>query len=430
MKRFKKAVGLELLPMQIQIEKLAFGGAGIGRVGGKVIFVKGGIPGEILKVKITKEKGRYAEAGIEEILRPSSERIPPQCPVFGWCGGCQWQHITYSSQLKYKEKILKETLERIGGLKDVEIEPIVPSPKEYSYRNRVTLSTWLQKGKQRIGYHEEKSRKRIAIEGCPISLRSIDRAIFRLVQSLTSTPHYPLKTIHIASDESTAYIDFVSIRERDSKRLKPTINHLGGFAKEERILILKNEEEFEFNLLGLRFYSVPSVFIQANKEINELLVQTVDEWANLKGHERVLDLYCGIGNFSLYIAKNAKEVVGVDVNARAVSLADKSAGANSIANVVFDASPTELFVEEAVRQGNKFDLIILDPPREGAKEALMRISRLSSEKIIYVSCDPPTLARDLKMLTELGYKTLRIRPFDMFPQTYHIESVALVSKVQ
>jgi 23S rRNA (uracil1939-C5)-methyltransferase len=285
--------------MQIQIEKLAFGGAGIGRFGGKVVFVKGGIPGEILRVKITKEKGRYAEAGIEEILRPSSERTPPHCPVFGWCGGCQWQHITYSSQLSYKEKILKETLERIGGLKDVEIEPIVPSPKEYGYRSRVALSTWLQKGKHRIGYHEEKSRKRIAIEGCPISSKPIDRAIFRLAQSWTSAPHYSLKTIHIASDESTTYICFVPLRERDSMRPNPILNRLEKFVEEERASILKNEEEFEFSLLGLRFYSAPSVFIQANKEINELLAQTVDEWANLKGHERVLDLYCGIGNFSL-----------------------------------------------------------------------------------------------------------------------------------
>jgi 23S rRNA (uracil1939-C5)-methyltransferase len=221
----------------------------------------------------------------------------------------------------------------------------------------------------------------------------------------------------------------VPTRENSSKRFSSIHNYLGKFIG-EGILISKNEEEFEFNLLGLRFYSAPSVFIQANKEINELLVQTADEWANLRGHERVLDLYCGIGNFSLHVAKNAKEVVGVDMNARAVSLAIKSAEANSIMNVVFDASPSELFVEEAVRRGNKFDLIILDPPREGAKEILKGISKLSSEKIIYVSCDPPTLARDLKTLTELGYQTLKIRPFDMFPQTYHIESVALVSKIR
>jgi 23S rRNA (uracil1939-C5)-methyltransferase len=409
--------------MQVQIEKLTFGGAGIGRVGGKAIFIRGGIPGEVLEVKITKEKGRYAEAGIEEILRPSSERTLPPCPVFGRCGGCQWQHIAYPSQLRYKEVILKETLERIGGLKGVEIEPIVPSPKEYGYRNRVTLSTWGQKGKRYVGYHEGKSRGRVAIEGCPISSRPIDRAIFRLAKSLIGAPRYPLKRIHIASDEGTAYVDLVPVWKNGSKWLSSIRNHLG-----EEILISGGKEEFEFNLLGLRFRSAPSVFIQANKEVNELLVQTVGEWANLRGHERVLDLYCGIGNFSLHVAKNARDVVGVDVNARSVSLANKSAEANSITNAVFDASPSELFIEEAVGRGNKFDLIILDPPREGAKGILKGISKLSPERIIYVSCNPPTLARDLKVLTELGYRTLKIRPFDMFPQTYHIESVALVSR--
>jgi 23S rRNA (uracil1939-C5)-methyltransferase len=409
--------------MQVRIEKLTFGGAGIGRVGGKAIFVRGGIPGEVLEVKITKEKGRYAEAGIEEILRPSSERTLPPCPVFGRCGGCQWQHIAYPSQLRYKEVILKETLERIGGLKGVEIEPIVPSPKEYGYRKRVTLSTWGQKGKRYVGYHEGKSRGRVAIEGCPVSSRPIDRAIFRLAKSLIGASRYPLKRIHIASDDGTAYVDFVPVWKNGSEWLSSIRNHLG-----EEILISGGKEEFEFNLLGLRFYSAPSVFIQANKEVNELLVQTVGEWANLRGHERILDLYCGIGNFSLYVAKNARDVVGVDVNARSVSLANKSAEANSITNVVFDASPSELFIEEAVRRGNKFDLIILDPPREGAKGVLKGISKLSPERIIYVSCDPPTLARDLKILTELGYQTLKIRPFDMFPQTYHIESVALVSR--
>jgi 23S rRNA (uracil1939-C5)-methyltransferase len=211
--------------MQVQIEKLTFGGAGIGRAEGKVVFVRGGIPGEILRVKITKEKRQYTEAGIEEILRPSPERTLPPCPVFGRCGGCQWQHIAYPSQLKYKEKILKDTLERIGKLKDVKIEPIIPSPKEYGYRNRVTLSTWVQKGRHRIGYHEERSKERIAIEGCPISSRPIDRAIFHLARFLISAPRYPLKKVHITSDESTAYIDFVPTRENSSKRFSSIHNY-------------------------------------------------------------------------------------------------------------------------------------------------------------------------------------------------------------
>jgi 23S rRNA (uracil1939-C5)-methyltransferase len=416
--------------VQVEIEKLTFGGAGIGRTQGKVVFVRGGLPGEILKVKITKEKRTYVEAKIEEVLRPSSERIEPPCPVFGKCGGCHWQHLMYSSQLKSKERILKETLQRIGGLKDIEIEPIVPSSKEYGYRNRVTLSTWFQKGKYRIGYHEEGSQRQVEIGGCPITSKPIDEAILRLSKSLSSirTPRYPLRKVHVASYEKTAHLSLVPIRDEDPKKLNSLRNHLKKSVEPEGVSFAEDDEEFEFTLFGLKFYSIPSVFIQANREINERLVQTVGEWANLGGHERVLDLYSGIGNFSLYLARSAKEIIGVDVSAKAVNLAKKSAEANSIRNAVFDASPSEAFVEKSARRGDKFNLIILDPPREGAKEVLKGISELSPEKIIYVSCDPPTLARDLKTLDELGYRTLKIRPFDMFPQTYHIESVALILK--
>src|SRR4030065_142791 len=349
--------------MRVEIEKLTFGGAGMSRANGKVVFVKGGLPGDVLKVKITKDKGSYAEAIIEEILRTSPERTQAPCPVFGECGGCQMQHLKYPSQLAAKVSILRETLERIGRLRGIEIEPIVPSLEEYSYRNRVTLSTWFQKGRYHLGFHEEGSRKRVPIEGCPIASSIINGAIFRLTKC------------------------------------------------------------------GLKFFLTPSVFIQSNREINERLVETLVEWSDLKGHERVLDLYCGIGNFSLHIAKRAREVVGVDVSAKAIKLAKKSAEADQIRNVLFDPTPAELFVEESLKRDDKLDLVVLEPPREGAKGILKGLVELSPEKIIYVSCDPPTLARDLKTLTEFGYKLIKIRPFDMFPQTYHIESVALLSRL-
>jgi 23S rRNA (uracil1939-C5)-methyltransferase len=418
--------------MQVEIEKLTFGGAGIARAQGKAIFVRGGLPGEVLKIKITKEKGSYAEAEIEEILRPSPERTEPLCPVFGECGGCQWQHLIYSSQLKSKETILKETLQRIGGLNNIETQPIVPSQKEYGYRNRITLSTWFQKNGYRVGYHEGKSRRRVEIEGCPITTKPIAEAISSLSKSLSSisAPLYPLRKIHLSSEESIAHLSLVPIRDYDPKRVNSLCKHLKKPRETESVSVAgEGEKEFEFTLFELKFYSSPSVFIQSNRGINEQLVRTVVEWANLKGHERVLDLYCGIGNFSLYLAKGAKNVIGVDISLKAVNLAKKSAEANSIRNVTFDPSPSELFIEESVRRGDKFDLLILDPPREGAKEILKGISELSPEKIIYISCDPPTLARDLKTLTGLGYSVVKIRPFDMFPQTYHIESVALLSRL-
>jgi len=402
------------------------------RANGKVVFVKGGLPGDVLKVRITKDKGSYAEAIIEEVLRTSPERTQAPCPVFGECGGCQLQHLKYPSQLIAKENILRETLERIGGLRGIEIEPIFPSLEEYSYRNRVTLSTWFQKGRYHLGFHEEGSRKRVPIEGCPIASSIINEAIFRLTKCFSpiDNPRYPLVRIHIASDGKAAHISLVPSSEKDSKRLNGLRNHIKKSLETGSVSVAGyNEEEFEFNRSGLKFYSSPSVFIQTNREINERLVETLVEWSDLKGHERALDLYCGVGNFSLHIAKRAKEVVGVDVSAKAIKLAKKGAEANSITNVIFDCSPSELYVEESLKRGDKFDLVIIDPPREGAKEILKALGLLSPKKIIYVSCDPPTLARDLKTLTELGYKLIKIRPYDMFPETYHIESLALLVRV-
>lgn len=418
--------------MQVEIEKLTFGGAGIGRTNGKVIFVKGGLPGEVLEVRITKDKGRYAEASIEEVLRTSPERTQALCPVFGECGGCQFQHLKYPFQLSAKEDILRETLERIGGLRDIEIEPIVPSVKGYGYRNRVTLSTWFQKGRYHLGFYEEGSHKRVPIDSCPIASSIINEAIFRLNKFFSSidNPHYPLAKIHIASDGKTAHISLVPFGEKGPKKLNALRDHVKKSLGMGNVSVAGyHEEEFEFTQSGLKFYSTPSVFIQSNREINERLVETLVEWADLKGHERVLDLYCGVGNFSLHLAKRAKEVVGVDVSAKAIKLAKKGAEANSIMNVTLDSSPSELYAEESLKRGDKFDLVILDPPREGAKELLKALGELSPEKIIYVSCDPSTLARDLKMLADVGYRLMKIRPFDMFPHTYHIESLALLLRV-
>lgn len=416
--------------MELEVEKLTFGRWGIGRAGGKVVFVKGGLPGEVLDVEIIEEKKKYSEAEVRSILKPSPERIQPPCPVFDRCGGCQWQHLKYRSQLKAKEEILKETLERIGGLRGVEIEPIVPSPEQYGYRDRATLSVWLQKGKCRVGYFEERSHRRVAIEHCPIASEPINRAISCLSRTLPLIryPDYDLETIYISSDGNTAYVSLVPGRNEENQgKLDALCNRLRESTETESISIIGDDEnEFEFNLLGLRFYSTPSLFVQANEEINESLIKTVIEWAELRGDEKILDLYSGIGNFSLHLAMRVKEAVGVEVNEKAVKLAEKSAKVNSISNASFRALPSELFVKETLIKDERFDLVILDPPREGAKAVIPNLAQLSPEKIIYVSCDPPTLARDLRKLGELNYRTIKVRPFDMFPQTYHIESVALL----
>ncbi|MGQ0793603.1 MAG: class I SAM-dependent RNA methyltransferase [Deltaproteobacteria bacterium] len=420
--------------MRVQIEKLAFGGAGVARAEGKVYFVRGALAGDTVEIQITRDRGRFAEARVLSILEPSPDRVHPPCPVFDVCGGCQWQNLGYASALRAKEGILRETLERVGGFTDDSIiEPIVPSPSQYAYRSRVMFSLWHQRGGYRIGFHEEASRARTPVAGCPVAVEAIEKAVFAISKTLAEikSPVYPVDKIYIASDGAGAWASLLPKRRENPRALNPLRKILNRALKGNFVSIAGDdgEAEYELELLGLRFYSVPSTFIQANAEINAKLVAAALEWADLSGWESALDLYSGIGNFSLHLAKSAGRVLGVDIAAKSVSLARRAALANSIENVKFDPSPTELFIAEALQRGDKFDFVLLDPPREGAREILDGIAGLSPEKIIYVSCDPATLARDLKRLRDSGYRTLKIRPFDMFPQTYHIETLALLVRV-
>jgi 23S rRNA (uracil1939-C5)-methyltransferase len=416
----------------VEIEKLIYGGLGFARVDGKATFVRGGIPGDLLDVTVVKDKRTFAEARIERIIRPSSDRTVPKCFVFGTCGGCQWQHINYDVQLKAKEQILAETLLRIGGFRELNIEPIVPSPFEYGYRERVTLSAWLEDRKFKLGYHEKGEFRRVPINGCPIASEEINSEIGDLNEFFLKNEYdsLPFNRINIVSDGKRTHVTFSRIPNghegyvysgsKKDQELNEAFKDLG--------LEDQGEHVFQFESLGLKFNSVPSIFRQANSRTNEHLVTTVLDWAKLEGNEEVLDLFSGVGNFSLHLAKSAREVLGVDVSRRAVSLARINSKANMIENVRFVCSSVASFVAKNSYQRDKFDLILLDPPREGAMDILEDLLKLSPKKMMYVSCNPSTLARDLKRLTEKDYKLEKIRPFDMFPQTFHIESVVLLSR--
>lgn len=417
--------------MQIEIERIAFGGAGIAKKDGKVFFVRGGLPKDVLEINIIKDKGNYAEAVIAEIIKPSPDRIETPCPVFDLCGGCQLQNLNYPAQLREKEYILKETLGRLGGLYDVAIEPIVPSPKEFGFRNKVTLSTWFYKGKWHVGYNQKGSNRKVAIDSCPISTDIVDKTIKRISEVLASLgdPYYPLEKIHISSNGFKSQITLVPRHSRRGDLLKTLLKHLRRHRETENVSINgSGETGFEFSILGNKFLTTPSAFTQVNSEINELMIKTVLDWAELTQEQTVLDLYSGIGNFSIPLALGAGEVLAVEISNNSVKLARKSAQANSVNNLVFQNAASEHAIEVLNKDEEKFDLIVLDPPREGAKEIIDGLVGLSPAKIIYISCDPATLSRDLKRLDELGYKVVKVRPFDMFPQTFHIESIAMLCK--
>lgn len=417
--------------MQIEIENIAFGGSGLGKDDGKVFFVRGGLPKDILEIKIIKDKGKYAEAVISKIIKPSPDRIEPLCPVFNLCGGCQLQNLNYPAQLREKENILKETLGRIGGLHDTPIEPIVPSPDEFGFRNKVTLSAWFYKSHWHLGYNQKGSTRKVPIESCPISTDIVDKTIKRLSQVLVSLgdPHFPLDKIHISSNGVKSQITLVPLHNRKGDTLKTLHRHLKRHPETENVSIAGiGETGFEFSILENKFMTTPSAFTQVNSSVNELMIKTVLEWAELSEATTVLDLYSGIGNFSIPLALKSKEVLGVEISKNSVKLANKNLELNSINNTVFQNASSEDAVNILNDQEEKFDLVVLDPPREGAKEIIDGLVKLSPEKIIYISCDPATLARDLGKLSESGYKVEKVRPFDMFPQTFHIESVTLLTK--
>jgi 23S rRNA (uracil1939-C5)-methyltransferase len=418
--------------LPVEIEKLVYGGMGFARVDGKATFVRGGVPGDLLEVTVVTDRRTLAEAKIERIIRPSPERAAPKCPIFETCGACQWQHINYTFQLKAKEEVLRETLLRIGGFRELNVEPIVPSPYEYGYRERVTLSAWLEDRKFKLGYHEKGEFRRVPINGCPIASEEINSEI-RNLNEFFSRDEYetlPFNRINIVSDGKRAYFTFSLIKNERERYVDYFPNKAHELDEAFKNVGFENHGEhvFQFESLGLTYNSVPSIFMQANSRINEQLVSTVLDWAELEGNEEVLDLFCGVGNFSLSLAKGVRRVLGVDMNKVAVSLARINSKANMIENVSFVCSSVSSFLRNSLNRGAEFDLIVVDPPREGARDILERLLKLSPKRMIYVSCNPSTLARDLKSLTERDYRIVKIRPFDMFPQTFHIESIVLLSK--
>ncbi len=416
--------------MQVEIDSIAFGGTGIARKDGKVFFVHGGLPSDVLEVNVIKDKGSYAEAVITEIIKPSPDRIAPRCQVFDTCGGCQLQNLSYQAQLREKEHVLKETLGRLGGFYDIAVDPIVPSPKEFGFRNKVTLSAWFYKTSWHIGYNQKGSNRKVAIDSCPIADEIVDATIKRIVGVLSSLsdPHYPLEKIHISSNGTRSQLTLVPKDRRKGSNLKTLLKHLKRHPETENCSISgAGETGFELSISGARLLTIPSAFTQVNSGVNELMIDCVLNFAELAGSESVLDLYSGIGNFSIPLARKSKEVLGVEISNNSVRLAKENAKLNSAGNIVFQNAACEDAIQILCDQNETFDLVVLDPPREGAKEILDGLVDLGPQKIIYISCDPATLARDLKVLASLGYKIDKVRPFDMFPQTFHIESVTVLT---
>jgi len=415
--------------IQTRIESIAFKGYGVSRTDGKVVFIPYSATGDEGWVELVEEKRRYATGKWVEILAPSSWRVEPPCPYFGTCGGCQWQHIDYAQQPELKKEILKDILMRLGKLKEIPAIAIFPSPDPYDYRTRVQLKV---KG-EKLGYYQERSHQLVDIERCPIAHPLVNEIIPLLRKERFLLSPTEEIDINVSPEEGKGVLIFRVLKtsrgwETFARKLLKSYPILKGITTlRERQITSLGKPHLSFTIpLNLTLRTSPGSFSQVNLKQNEKLIQQVLEFSRGQKNERALDLYSGVGNFALPLATVTQEVWGIEENAVAVKDARFNARFNGIGNGEFICGRVEDVLKKWKRE--KPDLIILDPPRTGCKEALDQVAGLKPKRIVYVSCEPTVLARDLRLFSDKGYFLRKLALIDMFPQTYHMEVVGLLQE--
>jgi len=431
----------------LHIEKLAFGGNGVGRIDGKVCFVPYTCPGDEVRVRVVSEKRSYLTASILEIVTPSSDRAVPPCPLFGSCGGCGWQHIAYLRQLEAKRQILSETLWRGARVADDLVADTVPSPLQFGYRSRVQFKLYGNGDGLRIGFFRHGSHVvEDAPKGCPIALPAINDALHRFREVVADFPEpTAIPQINVDCAEQGC-VGIVNYTGRNPDRAAAFFNSHGEALQPLTGLYLQTGRKSTLTKVwgsDLLAYSLPTSpagansctlvygpggFSQVNGPQNRALLGLVRKMANFRGNERVLDLYCGNGNFSLPLAGEVVAVTGIEEYEGSVAAAIDNSQRNGIGNARFTASDATAAVRRLAANNERFDTVILDPPRTGAAETVRELHLLRPERIIYISCDPSTLARDCGLLAAAGYHVCTSVPVDMFPQTYHVESITLLQR--
>jgi len=396
---------------------MAHGGEALGRHEGKVIFVPYALPGEEVVVEVVQDKGRYARARLLEVVRSSPDRVEPRCPHFGTCGGCQWQHVAYEAQLRFKEQILHDQLERIGGISKPPLKPSLGARDAWFYRNHVQFHL---NEEGHLGFLTLRGWEVVAIEVCYI-MHPLIEEVFRALD--LAFPQ--LKRVSIKVGTRTGQKLLILEMEEDVIPALEVDEPLScvEFLSDGTLLTLVGDSHIVEEVGGRCFRISAASFFQVNTAQLEQLIEVVRGYLAPEGHEVLLDAYCGVGTFGLSLAREVGQVIGVEESDSA--LADARFNAQDAEKVEFMGGRVEDILLDLVRA----DVVILDPPRQGCgREAITHLVRLAPAKIIYVSCDPATLARDIKRLREGGYHLVEAQPVDMFPQTYHVEAVALLER--
>ena len=443
--------------LELSIDSLAYGGNGVARLDGFVVFVRGGFPGDRVKARVTKVKRGFAEALTTEVLTPSPNRVEAPCKHYPACGGCRFQDLDYEVQVAAKESQVRDALVRIGGIAEPPLEPIVPAASTFQYRNKLEYSFKQESDGPTLGFHRAgRWDEVLEVEQCWLTT-DLGNAIRNAVRDWAreekleaysqadqkgylrhlvyregrNTGQVMVMLVTAPGEKfEKGYLVDVLRRFPEVKSIHWAINDSPSEVTNLPSTVLWGEDAIEEELLGLRFRLRPNAFMQTNTEMAEQLYALAIEYAGLTGTETVYDLYCGTGTIGLAMAKDALTVWGVEISEESVACAIENMDLNQIGNAAFFAGNVSLALEELFERAGSPDLVVVDPPRAGlAGKALRRLARLEAPRIVYVSCNPTTLASDLKTLRDdWGYQLVRARPVDMFPHTPHIETVTLLER--
>jgi 23S rRNA (uracil1939-C5)-methyltransferase len=447
--------------LTVDVTDLAFGGEGVARAGGYVVFVPGGVPGDRLDVRLTQVRPRFARGQIERVDRPSDLRTDPPCPYVGQCGGCRLQHVRYEAQLRFKERQVADCLSRLGGLGRAEampLRPIIGAPEIFGYRNKMEFTFAEGPAGPIVGLHEaERYDAILDIERCLLQSEPMN-AILREVRAFMR--ERGASVYRQASEDGL--LRFLVLREGratgevmvnlvtaspDVATARALADHLRGRCREVTSVVLNvnpkkaavavgveehpivGNDTIRERLGGIEFSISANSFFQTNTGQAERLFAIVAEYAALTGREVVFDLYSGTGAISLLLAREARAVYGIELVPAAIEDATRNARANGITNCAFLPGEVRHVLPELLRQGIRAEVVVADPPRAGFHpKALRAVLALAPGRIVYVSCNPATLARDLATLRAGGYRLTAVQPLDMFPHTPHIEVVARLER--
>ncbi|KXH86779.1 23S rRNA (uracil(1939)-C(5))-methyltransferase RlmD [Sporosarcina sp. HYO08] len=444
--------------LTVSVEDLTHDGSGVAKVEGYPLFIPGALPGEEVDIVVGKTLKNYGFARLLHVVKPSPDRVKPPCHVFPECGGCQLQHLSYEGQLVQKRKMVRDVMDRIAKLPDVPVHPVKGMQDPWRYRNKSQIPFSERDGKIVSGFYRSRTHHIVDTDVCIIQSEEADALMTALKHELhglgieaydEKTHRGMLRHLIVRKGRATGEIMVVLVTRKKKfpqkeavidiiRRVVPDVTSIMQNVNDQKTNVIFGEEtillygkpvivdsigEIDFEISARSFY-------QINPVQTEVLYGQALEYAQLTGDEMVIDAYCGIGTISLFLAQKANEVYGVEIVPQAIEDAKRNAELNGITNAYFETGASEVVIPKWYAEGKRFDVLVVDPPRKGCDEELLKtILEYKPKRVVYVSCNPGTLARDLRILEDGGYRTQEVQPVDMFPHSAHVELVALMSRV-